>query len=76
MLVRADKHLAHHLPLVDALGSVDNPLLARLVEGRRVGGETLNGELVGLQIHDVTAGIVQQQHGLGWSHPCREDGCS
>jgi len=65
MLFPADKHLAGHLPLVDALGAVDNLLVARLIQGRCVGGETLDGEPVGLQIHDVTAGIVQQQHGLG-----------
>ena len=65
MLFGADKHLGRHLPLLDALGAVDDPLVARLVPSRRVDGETLGGELVGTQAHDVTAGIVQQQHGLG-----------
>ena len=65
LLVSTHKHSARHLPPVDALDEVDDPLVSWLVHGRRCGGEALNGDMVCLHLHKVTACIVQQELCLG-----------
>jgi len=70
LLVRACQHLAHHLSPVDGVRGIDDPLVVWLVLGGRVVWEGTQFELDRIHVHDVPAGIVQQEDGRRYDRGC------